>query len=450
MKRAGSAFRPYIPDPPRVRKAHDHRANTGDIFKSTVVSVRSGYSTHSHDVAPDGTITDLSSATYAQSQVLGSNTFIGSKNPYWKDAIRNCTSATTAASGSRWDADVKWYSIQTHLRNKNTKQEYNREVYGFNDVSQLNIIPSTSDKTRVDNRAITKFLNRLDSVLSSVELGQDLGEYRETVHGITNPLSSLRNGILGYLSKLTKAKKSYPRHSLPKILADSYLEWTFGWHPLALDIADAIVGLQNRSQHFRHVPIQGGSRDYTSGSNTFSDIPTGDGVGFQNWRLNTQRQTAYTVRYKGMATMKLVNGSLPVNEVLQLDLPHFIPTAWDLLPYSFIVDYFTNAGDVIRAYSARTNQVAWVNKTERTEFINKFGYSSYLTDTALQPVYIMQESRTDGGISSVTQTNFARSAVSAGSLRPSFQFEMPGFGEKPWLNIGALILSRVKPLVPFF
>lgn len=44
-----------------------------------------------------------------------------------------------------------------------------------------------------------------------------------------------------------------------------------------------------------------------------------------------------------------------------LTIQEFVPTVWELIPYSFVVDYFTNIGDVVNyAYSANLN---WVYKS---------------------------------------------------------------------------------------
>jgi len=43
----------------------------------------------------------------------------------------------------------------------------------------------------------------------------------------------------------------------------------------------------------------------------------------------------------------------------------FLPTAWELLPWSFLADYFSNIGDCLTAWSTVTDkvEVAYINRT---------------------------------------------------------------------------------------
>jgi hypothetical protein len=41
----------------------------------------------------------------------------------------------------------------------------------------------------------------------------------------------------------------------------------------------------------------------------------------------------------------------------------FVPTAWELMPWSFLVDYFTNIGDILTSSVTDTSSVRWVNRS---------------------------------------------------------------------------------------
>lgn len=445
----GKPERPYIPKPYRPKKrSRDGRVlGYRPIFKTNPVSIRQTLDAfHSQSGVADS-VQHLNSGMLH----IGDNSFSGSTNPFWKDQVRNVKDATTSASGVVYDVTNPWVSAQAAFRD-HFNVLIKTEIAGYPSFGTPTFLsPSASDMSKTDDRAKVKFLERLDSVLSSVELGQDLGEYKETVHGITNPLGQMRKQVLSYLDSVAKLKRGYKKDApgLLKALADSYLEWTFGWKPLSLDIADAIVGLQNRARHYNVVPIQAGCRNVVSATTSRSGPTPLDSFSLIDLSTNVRSQTTYTVRYKGVVLRKLQNSTIPVNEVLQLDLPHFIPTVWDLIPYSFIVDYFTNVGDVIRAYSARTQYIAWCCKTTRTEMKYE-KYSSYTPSLASHPASTGQweQVRTDGQTSRAIKTSFTRGSVDPQTaLRPALHFEMPN-SEKPWINIAAILASRISHLVP--
>lgn len=450
-RRTGNTRRPYIPyhlDKPRKFRPQKLKEAQA-INRSKTISFLSDMITHNTTTNPplDQTI------GVPTTTKLGSNSFAGVTNPRWKEQVRNVQDATTTASGERFDYSQPFLTAEVRWYDSFNRRDFFSEWWGHPTLpTSGGSTPGASVISETDDRAKRKFLEKLDSILSSVELGQDLGEYRETLHGITNPLKGLRDVTLNYLSWLTKAKRSFRNVAhLEKALADAYLEWTFGWKPLALDIKDAIVGLQNRSRQFDIVPIHAGSKNVFSGFTQRNINGVDPGGGLQS--IDDMRiQCSYTVRYKGVVRTRLDGkGRIPVNEVLQIDLPHFIPTAWDLLPYSFVVDYFTNVGDIIRAFSARTNQIAWVCKTTRTEIRRDTSHVLKIIVTPTQFIRIIS-GRPDGQNSVVTDTSFTRSSVDpavTSFLPSSFHFSLP-VSEKPWENIAALLTSRIRAIVPLF
>jgi hypothetical protein len=45
----------------------------------------------------------------------------------------------------------------------------------------------------------------------------------------------------------------------------------------------------------------------------------------------------------------------------------FVPTAYELLPFSFVLDYFSNVGSVLSAGYASKGYTSWVSVSTRTE-----------------------------------------------------------------------------------
>lgn len=53
-----------------------------------------------------------------------------------------------------------------------------------------------------------------------------------------------------------------------------------------------------------------------------------------------------------------------LTELLGFSFENFIPAVWEVLPWSWLADYFLNIGDIIQAGVTNTSAVTWINRTE--------------------------------------------------------------------------------------
>lgn len=385
-------------------------------------------------------------------QQSATETFTGVKNSSWRRQIKAGLNATTNSGGTRikhkpdfFDSEISTLDITRGGLPLTRAWSGQLPIYSFAPTTAA----SGSVVTDVRNRCLRSFYSKAKTVQSSVELGQDLGEWKETLHAFTSPFASLRGLITGHYSRLAKAKKLYRNNtpSLRKALADSYLEFTFGWKPLALDIADAYAGLATRSRMTDVMPISAHASAPFGGSTAVQSTGTGF-PGVSAYQTNSGK---YSERLKGAIRVNIgANGLVPLMDVFQLStVENFVTTAWDLIPYSFLVDYFTNAGDIISSFCYSKSNIAWHCLTTRTLNsriwrISENGNSKYNPGSETLVVY-----RYRGGNASSESIVFTRTVPSLSSLVPTLQFSLPN-SNKPWLNIGALILGGSLPLVPFF
>lgn len=387
------------------------------------------------------------------------NSLNGFKNPNWRSQVKSRQNATTALSADSWSCKI--FPVFVHAEYYTAKGALGlpRNSYIGTEISGTLQYQSyynpfyTSDAslvTNVTNRCIRKFLEKAERVRSAVEAGQDFGEYRETIESLLHPFGSLRKHVFGYFDKLSKARSVYRRASdLSKVLADTYLEFNFGWKPLVSDIQDAYEGLQSR---YKPNPVEVISSSARGTSHaTFTNRAVSFTGGVANTNQNILSYSEYYVRYKaGINTGVRPNGLISVPQSLQLDLPHFLPTVWDLIPYSWIVDYFTNVGDIIRAYSTIDVSFAWGVKTIRQVGKTVCG-PVMLTAPFYTPSDGFSVTRyvSSGGNAEFSNTHLNRSALSKLDCIPSFSFMLP-LSIKPWENIAALLVSRGRSLVPFY
>lgn len=418
--------------------------------KSTNVGYSSGMTSVNSSQDPSGQYTFYSATQDSISRISGVNSLNGVKNPYWKTQIARGQNATTNCSGTFYSFKTDFLTTGHFYRSPISSQSVTgREWYGHPPINLPVVgIPSGSVVTEITNRAIRKFLTSCSDARSSVEAGQDFGEWRETVESLVRPMHSMKSLLEGHYSRLTKAKKVHrgDTPSLKKALADSYLEFVFGWNPLAHDVIDAVKGLTDRERSMPQAPVSGGASKDFSGSNTPYN-PTGL---LSSVRCNKKSVSSYYVGFKGVIRLNLVNGRIPVRDVLQLNtVQDFVCTAWDLLPYSFLVDYFVNIHDIFQAATFCYSDLIWAKKLVRSDTTETYVYTGSGPDPVSPPVGITTSRFCYGGNSEGRVTNFTRSVAVPSDLIPRVRFSIPT-SIKPWANIAALVLGGSLPLVPFF
>jgi hypothetical protein len=381
----------------------------------------------------------------------------GQKNPNWKWQIRHGYNATTSfvASGCS-DDPSPWVhchldGIQMYAPTGVIVQVVSGELSGYPHIHAPPEHASldSSFASRVENRCTVKFLNRAQDILSSIEAGQDLGEYKETIHSIHKPLSSLKSGMINYLEKLRKLKRSSKNPaSLRKILTDTYLEFHFGWQPLADDVAKLIADAGR--YRFPQYPVSASAGDIYQADEGQFQRTAGSFPGALEWSERTTHE--FSVRRKGVIRSNAANGQIGRAQALRLTPENWLPTAWDLLPYSWIADYFVNIGDILQGLSFISSNLIWGSRTARIKtkiHSSDVYYRPAIFGDGYPYVWVTQNFSSGGGSYDGWRTSLTRSSFSGGDLVPSLEFSIPG-SKYPFLNIGAILSQRATSIVPFF
>lgn len=234
--------------------------------------------------------------------------------------------------------------------------------------------PSSALDSQVQNLARTRANNKISEFIRPFQGGVFLGELREALSMVRHPLLSLRRGIDTYL-EVASARARYVRVSneakrrraREKILSNVWLEYVFGWRPFLSDIESFVDALaQNNYFAANRTVIRTGAKDQRL-----------DNAGFGNLNATVQQTFAgsaacmVTRRAVLKTSVKLVVGvevSRKSNQKVDPTLfgfswNEFAPTVWELIPYSFLADYFTNIGDVIASYSIMPGVIKWADES---------------------------------------------------------------------------------------
>jgi len=383
----------------------------------------------------------------------------GSKNPLWRYQTRHLQNATTSFEGLDYSDDPRpFITIEVGVRyrrlsdNKTVESHAVQWQTGSTAVTTpVYVDAPISVVADVTNRCIRDFLRSVDSAQSSFETGQDLGEWRQTVEAIHHPLNTLKNSIVNYLGALRKRRSKYNNNpaTLRKILADTYLEFHFGWQPLVADVASLIADIGRF--RFPVIPVHGRAhKDYASTETTIH----GGIFGPLEFTHSYKETSRYEVRYKGMLRPKHLgsDGRLSALQALQLTPDKWLPTAWDLLPYSWMSDYFVNIGEIISGLSASLSiDLPWGVITARNKITRHYRDVDYSDPNQPWDGYTMDWHifTVLGGSCETWAKRVNRNALSGSDLIPTLELNFP-ISKYPFFNIAAVLAQASVGLTPYY
>jgi hypothetical protein len=196
----------------------------------------------------------------------------------------------------------------------------------------------------VQNKAYERFKNALGD---TAELGQSLAERKQAVNMIVDRLTALRLGYLDlrkgrfddflrrFRLRETGRVKRRSRWTRPRDASNLWLEYHFGWSPLLSDIYNGIRIIESPFEQPR--TIRGTDTRPFEMEAPKSDFIPHFSVG--KVRVSMRLQADYVISNPNLY------------RATQLGLTNPIATAWELVPFSFLVDWFIPIGNFLNSYS---------------------------------------------------------------------------------------------------
>lgn len=232
-----------------------------------------------------------------------------------------------------------------------------------------------------------KALSNLSS--GDIDIGVALGEIRTTaamiskrLGNVSDAVKALRGGNAQGISDAlsvpnTKALRRLAAAPPSKRLADGWLELHYGWGPVINDIYGAITQLRKTLLQGQTIGASTGEKDPRQGKahelpKKVSELPN----------LARRARSHGTVSNWGLRTLAELGLVNPVN------------VAWQLLPYSFVVDWALPIGEILSGLTAtagldnvwtsvvteerKVNHIpaGWISisqEIKRTPFLEEFG-----------------------------------------------------------------------------
>lgn len=351
----------------------------------------------------------------------------GSDNPGYKAAIAAGSCATTGFIASETKINPKG-GVVNGVGGTVAKRLY---YMSSGNYDSPDLPPSIAPNSQGLDRATENFVRKARSAISSTKGMTVLGELRETIGMLKHPVSTLRRHADDYLNAVKKTalkSKGISKRSLKHTLSDTWLEYSFGWTPLIHDVRDIMGTIKElgAKASFESVSSSGSVEavSFSTGGGTFGNT--------QLLRLTTRRDTfsskvniygavKHELSQKGFDALKTDFGFTP---------SEFVPTVWELIPYSFLVDYFSNVGNALSVASFPTNQLAWSSST-----------TIHRSKRESNSVFVPRPDVSGGGSQSYSSERKSVSRTVAQTITvPRIRLELPSFSGQ-YLNLAALFTS---------
>lgn len=397
-------------------------------------------------VSLNGTQSTYNSQTIGSFSGTNSRSRSGADNPKWLWQVRNHQNATTGliATEERYE-----YGSGSSFSMRVTRLGQIETITTVTETGplpcapvQVGINPTTLTQALDDAKA--KLYKKLYEIQTPFQGGVFLGELRETLHMIKHPADGLAKLILGEQFLSTKAKlkraslrKKRPlkgdqlKRSLKKAAADTWLENAFGWQPFISDIESGLKLYNEQNSMLDFIPFRvTGKASAPANVALITDWTTGF-VGYKTIETRTHEARVYVYGHA-------FHSSQGVNAKLGLTWGNFVPTAWELLPFSFLADYFSNIGDVLSSTTVDLGSVKWISHTRVNSGVNTVTFQDFRSVAGAGPL-----TQTASGSSEPVvrrKREVSRFDVFDYTSPPTLKFEFP-FKPKKWYNMGALITS---------
>lgn len=368
-----------------------------------------------------------------QNQLIGptpvSTRDTGPNIPGYRQVIARRGDATTTLAGTKYirpKIRPLFYSFKYNASGP-SEGHGNPHTPAYGGISFIASSEAATQASQAFNKDYT-------SKVRKIQGGVFLGELRQTVAFVRNPVKGIYNAadtLANNLHKIKKESRNWRRYK--DALADSWLGFAFAARPLANDANEGAKALADLLT--RRTPDLLKVKGYGESESFVGETEVGIGfIGIGNYLAARQWETrTSSVLIRG-AVNSIAHPAARAPQTLGLGLFDTVPTAWELVPWSFLVDYFTNVGDCLDSLRLRYVAWCWLNRTVRnSSTVSVSDAYSQAADHAVNSMVV------SGGSCQLKRIYVDRSKTGMDVFENRLMFEVPGLTKaSKWMNISAL------------
>lgn len=363
-------------------------------------------------------------------------------NPKWKQIIEDGGNATTAMTA--WDQSVNIIPGFTKYTFKDSstieRLDTGCSIINFplwsNDPFMGGNIPQSQIDAAVA-QATSRTYAKVRAYQTPFEGQIFAGELKEIFALVSHPLqkaTKLTDELLRVLSadrsrtKFIKGAAYGDYKPLSKSVADIWLEYRFAVLPLFSDISSLLVlaaEVANRREYETIRSYGSSVRSLSQNISTTTSHGWIRGVNTTDYIYTAENiiRCGLTARFLDSIDYSVNPWVNSVNDVMSVPV-----TAWELFPFSFLLDYFVNIGDIISSSVVSQSALSYTsNSIITTVEVRQASLSTYIDDSrigsiiATEPKIVTTKSRyvkRSGGLLGIPPVTFSLpgSAVRYGNM----------------------------------
>jgi hypothetical protein len=400
-------------------------ATTRDYSKSTPQAV---YGTKQHwDTfgASIGAPTSVFPVGFAWTDFLN-----GEKVPNWKRVISEGRDATTNMLAEQQKVTHLDGDQYVKARRKSDGRIYHRRDAGWCDTSMsFPTAPfSTLSSDSAQRDAASKWYSRATTAQTQLMLGVTVGELGETLNLVRKRGASVVQLLTNWRTVARRLRKT---KNWKKKLAGLYLEYSFGVRPLLADVSGALSAWKDPRKEIARVSASAETNVDASSASTTT-------FGTIQYDRNYRTSSKVSVHIRGGVKVE-VSGHGRNMQAFGLMPRTWIPTAYELIPWSFFVDYFTDLGNVINALCFPKSDIAWASTTTVRSMSNMVIVSGARLAPLFTSTFDVQEITDHPQVTTLTRKQVSRARGAPKIPTPTVRLPT---SVRTWANIAALAISR--------
>lgn len=302
----------------------------------------------------------VSYANNVSASNLGTTSRSGFSDPDWKVKIAKGEDAAHS------------YSLRAYEQSRNLAYSSCQEIGGlkayYNAINYLDglggLLTTMPTDPELDDQALTKLKRKLNEVDGTFRSLVPLGEIHKTRRLIGQTADTTSELLKSLLLVVDKKNSKRAWNAASK----AWLNFSFGIKPTLSDIDHLIgsVASQLQSQDNYVVAKGSASKTWVTSNKSALDLPA---CGYHTWVAGPtegiyQHRVQYTAGYR--PAVYSGNTYLPLLEHYGLTLGDVLPALWELTIGSWVVDYFTTAGDYLEdSFTSPSGSTVYCCKSEK-------------------------------------------------------------------------------------